>query len=127
MSREGIDSRTKRQLRAAVLRRDGWRCFYCWHRFRGLSEVTLDHLVPRSQGGPWTAANLVVACAPCNEAKADRPPAEFLRPRGFMPGLRPRGLETARRAVTGTARAGRTAALVPAAVVALVLMLGDAA
>nr|WP_239476642.1 HNH endonuclease [Nocardia arizonensis] len=56
---------------AGVLRRDKNRCGYCasWAH-------TVDHIRPRSRGGPNTWANLVACCAPCNTAKADRTPEE---------------------------------------------------
>ncbi|MEV0339313.1 HNH endonuclease [Nocardia sp. NPDC050713] len=56
---------------AAVLRRDAHRCGYCagWAR-------TVDHIRPRSRGGPNTWSNLIAACAPCNTLKADRTPEE---------------------------------------------------
>ncbi|MFG1798082.1 HNH endonuclease [Nocardia sp. NPDC049149] len=56
---------------AGVLRRDKHRCGYCaaWAR-------TVDHIRPRSRGGPNTWANLVACCGPCNTAKADRTPEE---------------------------------------------------
>lgn len=123
MTRTRVNSTRRRELRAIVARRDGVRCFYCRTRPGSLAELTLDHLVPRAHGGPWTAANLVLACELCNQAKGDKHPQAFIRGAGFAPGLRPRGLEAARRAVAGTARAARMAALIPAAVVALVLTL----
>ncbi|MCM6772211.1 HNH endonuclease [Nocardia sp. CDC159] len=56
---------------AGVLRRDRYRCGYCagWAR-------TVDHIRPRSRGGPNTWSNLVAACEPCNTRKADRTPEE---------------------------------------------------
>lgn len=56
---------------AGVLRRDRHRCGYCagWAR-------TVDHIRPRSRGGPNTWNNLVAACGPCNTRKADRTPDE---------------------------------------------------
>ena len=56
---------------AGVLRRDNHRCGYCasWAR-------TVDHIRPRSRGGPNTWNNLIAACAPCNSIKADRTPEE---------------------------------------------------
>ncbi|MFI6865324.1 HNH endonuclease [Nocardia sp. NPDC050406] len=55
----------------AVLRRDGYRCGYCagWAR-------TVDHIRPRSRGGPNTWDNLIAACGTCNATKADRTPQE---------------------------------------------------
>ncbi|MBO0854335.1 MAG: HNH endonuclease [Nocardia sp.] len=56
---------------AGVLRRDAHRCGYCagWAR-------TVDHIRPRSRGGPNTWNNLIAACEPCNTRKADRTPEE---------------------------------------------------
>jgi 5-methylcytosine-specific restriction endonuclease McrA len=56
---------------AGVLRRDSHRCGYCaaWAR-------TVDHIRPRSRGGPNTWSNLIACCAPCNTIKADRTPEE---------------------------------------------------
>lgn len=56
---------------AGVLRRDAHRCGYCagWAR-------TVDHIRPRSRGGPNTWSNLIAACSPCNTRKADRTPEE---------------------------------------------------
>ncbi|RBQ20475.1 hypothetical protein DP939_11925 [Spongiactinospora rosea] len=86
--------RYRRQLAA----RDGARCFYCRHRFADpATEATLDHLVPTALGGTWARANLVLACEPCNQAKADRPPTAFVRTCGFRPGLRPRRADAFRR------------------------------
>ena len=53
--------------RRAVFARDGWRCVYC----RGPAE-TIDHVLPRSRGGPHTWENVVAACARCNHRKGDR-------------------------------------------------------
>lgn len=53
--------------RAGVLRRDGRRCAYCAKR-----ADTIDHVVPRSRGGPHSWENCVAACRSCNSRKADR-------------------------------------------------------
>ncbi|WP_312846896.1 RNA-guided endonuclease IscB [Streptomyces sp. WAC01280] len=55
--------------------RTGERCTYC-----GASGVPLnvDHIRARARGGTDRPANLVLACVPCNEAKAARPVEEFL-------------------------------------------------
>jgi 5-methylcytosine-specific restriction endonuclease McrA len=54
-----------------VLRRDGRRCGYC-----AGPATTVDHIVPRSRGGANSWKNTVAACYGCNQAKADRTPAE---------------------------------------------------
>jgi 5-methylcytosine-specific restriction endonuclease McrA len=55
--------------------RDENRCQYCGRRFP-TSELTLDHVVPRSRGGLSTWANLVCCCVACNARKGGRVPGE---------------------------------------------------
>lgn len=55
--------------------RDGYRCMYCGARKTG-TDLTLDHVDPRSKGGKNSWENLVSACKPCNHRKADRTPEE---------------------------------------------------
>jgi 5-methylcytosine-specific restriction endonuclease McrA len=57
-----------------VLLRDDHRCQYCG--VRGERFLTVDHVVPRSRGGPSTFENLVCACQPCNTRKKNRTPGE---------------------------------------------------
>jgi hypothetical protein len=45
-------------------------CHYCGARLLA-AERTWDHIIPRAMGGPDGMWNLVTACAPCNNAKAD--------------------------------------------------------
>lgn len=61
--------------RANVLLRDDHRCQYCGEQLPA-SQLTLDHVVPRSRGGTTSWANIVAACRPCNTRKANRTPAE---------------------------------------------------
>jgi 5-methylcytosine-specific restriction endonuclease McrA len=60
--------------------RDGRRCLYCGRteadvRRAGL-RLTRDHVVPLSRGGRDEWRNVVTACEPCNNSKADRTPDE---------------------------------------------------
>ena len=52
-----------------VLRRDRHTCQYC-----GSSKgaMTVDHVLPKSQGGEHTWENLVCACTACNNRKSNR-------------------------------------------------------
>lgn len=58
--------------RRDVFKRDKHRCQYCGSR----SRLTLDHVIPRSRGGPNTWENLIAACESCNGTKGDRTPRE---------------------------------------------------
>lgn len=53
--------------------RDSNRCQYCGIRF-ATTELSLDHVVPRSQNGPSTWENIVCACLKCNIRKGGRTP-----------------------------------------------------
>ena len=50
-------------------------CQYCGAQPGG-EELTLDHVVPRSQGGVSSWENCVLACVACNKRKADRTPEQ---------------------------------------------------
>ncbi len=61
--------------RRGVLARDHYTCQYCGAR-PGKSNLTVDHVVPRSMGGCKSWENLVAACAPCNRRKGGRKPEQ---------------------------------------------------
>lgn len=50
-----------------IFRRDSYTCQYCGTK----SDLTLDHLIPRSKGGKSNWTNLVTACKSCNAKKGD--------------------------------------------------------
>ncbi|CAN1518471.1 McrA Restriction endonuclease [Caulobacteraceae bacterium] len=52
--------------------RDSFSCQYC----SSGSDLTFDHVVPRSRGGRTTWENIVTACARCNLTKGGRTPRE---------------------------------------------------
>ena len=56
--------------RENVWKRDGARCAYCKCDLI-FNESTLDHVHPKSKGGPNTWKNLVISCKECNLKKAD--------------------------------------------------------
>ncbi|MFP3990371.1 HNH endonuclease [Streptomyces sp. E11-3] len=66
--------------RRGVLVRDGHRCAYCGRR-----ATTVDHVVPRSQGGADSWLNTVASCAVDNHRKADRTPEQAGMPLLFQP------------------------------------------
>lgn len=61
--------------RRNLFARDASRCQYCGRKFRS-SELSLDHIVPRSRGGRTTWTNVVCACMACNVRKGGRTPDE---------------------------------------------------
>jgi 5-methylcytosine-specific restriction endonuclease McrA len=54
-----------------VFLRDHFKCQYCGDRHRA-SELTFDHVLPRSRGGTTCWENIVAACSPCNTKKDKR-------------------------------------------------------
>ncbi len=67
--------------RMEIFSRDKFACQYC---SRETKELTIDHVIPRHQGGQHRWDNVVSACIPCNHRKAGHTPAEarmsLLRP-----------------------------------------------
>jgi 5-methylcytosine-specific restriction endonuclease McrA len=61
------DTHRRKITRRAVFARDDWTCQYCGSR----SNLTVDHVVPRSKGGPSSWENIVASCAPCNRRKGN--------------------------------------------------------
>jgi 5-methylcytosine-specific restriction endonuclease McrA len=67
------DAHRRKITRRAVFARDRWTCQYCGEE-RG--SLTVDHVIPRSKGGPTDWHNVVTCCAPCNRRKGDRLPRQ---------------------------------------------------
>ena len=65
--------------RRNVFKRDRYTCQYCGKQ-PGSEELTIDHVVPRSQGGLSTWENCVLACIECNARKANRTPEQAHMP-----------------------------------------------
>lgn len=61
--------------RRSVVNRDKSTCQYC-SKHLVPSQVTIDHVIPKVQGGTTTFANCVVSCHQCNNKKADRTPEQ---------------------------------------------------
>jgi 5-methylcytosine-specific restriction endonuclease McrA len=70
--------------RKGVLVRDNYMCVYCGIQLGEMqkgkvitkSELTIDHIVPKSRGGKDTWTNTACACASCNHKKGDKMPNE---------------------------------------------------
>ncbi|HSG72141.1 MAG TPA: HNH endonuclease [Planctomycetaceae bacterium] len=77
--------------RRNLFKRDGYECQYCARR-PGSEELTIDHVIPRAQGGTSSWDNCVLACVACNSKKADRTPDQAgmpLRTKPRRPAWRP--------------------------------------
>jgi 5-methylcytosine-specific restriction endonuclease McrA len=82
-----IPHQSRALSRKNILLRDRNTCQFCGKVFPS-SELTLDHVMPRSRGGRSTWENLVACCYRCNNEKGDRTPEEAglklaRRPRPF--------------------------------------------
>ncbi|MEM0951383.1 MAG: HNH endonuclease [Cyanobacteria bacterium P01_H01_bin.74] len=54
--------------RRNIMHRDNYACQYCGRQ----TELTIDHVIPRSKGGQNTWNNVVVACQRCNTLKGSK-------------------------------------------------------
>mgnify|MGYP002381400515 FL=1 len=70
-----IGRRSPPLCRTNILARDNFQCQYCKNELSP-KDATLDHVVPRSQGGKTSWDNIVCACANCNRKKGGRTPKE---------------------------------------------------
>jgi 5-methylcytosine-specific restriction endonuclease McrA len=70
-----VPRQTVKFNRRNIFARDGNQCQYCGKKFI-TSELSLDHVIPRSQGGQTTWENIVCACVDCNVRKGGRTPRQ---------------------------------------------------
>lgn len=70
-----LPNRSLRLNRQTLLARDEHRCQYCGRRMPN-SQLSMDHVIPRSRGGQTTWENVVCACLACNVKKGGRTPRE---------------------------------------------------
>ena len=81
--RHYVNVRRKRRetamKRARIYIRDRYRCQYCGEH-KSAADLTLDHILPRAQGGATTPQNLVSACVRCNQRKGNRTPEQARMP-----------------------------------------------
>jgi 5-methylcytosine-specific restriction endonuclease McrA len=61
--------------RRNIFARDRNRCQYCGRSF-STRDLSLDHVIPRAQGGKDTWQNLVCSCIRCNANKGGRTPEQ---------------------------------------------------
>jgi len=61
--------------RRNIYARDGNRCQYCGKKMP-TTELSLDHVIPKSQNGKSTWENIVCCCVKCNVKKGGRTPEQ---------------------------------------------------
>ena len=86
--------------RRNLMLRDQATCQYCCGSATN-REMTIDHVIPRSKGGPHAWTNVVLACGPCNRRKGSRTPKQARMPLLTQP-MAPKFLATAHRALVVT-------------------------
>lgn len=75
MRYDKVPKQTVKFNRRNIFARDHNQCQYCGKKFV-TSELSLDHVIPRSQGGVATWENIVCACVDCNVRKGGRTPRQ---------------------------------------------------
>ncbi len=70
-----VPARSAPPTRNAVMLRDGHRCGYCGQA-ASRHHMTIDHVIPRSQGGTHSWSNLITACQRCNQRKGHHRPEQ---------------------------------------------------
>lgn len=72
-------STRKLEMRYKVALRDGFHCVYCWKEFKYIDDptMTLDHVIPDSQGGKFLFRNLILSCEKCNNRRGNCDPSDI--------------------------------------------------
>ena len=71
----------KDQVRDEVIARDKRICQYCGRGKLYKRQLHLDHVIPESQGGQFTADNLIVSCSQCNRRKSNKAQSDYISDR----------------------------------------------
>jgi len=83
-----VPRKTLRFNRRNLFARDEHRCQYCGKNYP-TSQLSLDHVLPRSRGGETNWENIVCSCVRCNTKKGGRTPQEA-RMKLMRPPTRPK-------------------------------------
>ncbi len=75
LSYEKLPTHTVKFNRRNIFARDNNQCQYCGKKFP-TTELSLDHVIPRSQNGHSSWDNIVCACVSCNVRKGGRTPQQ---------------------------------------------------
>lgn len=61
-----------------LIARDGGACVWCGREV-WRSDLTVEHVIPRSRGGHLTEENTLVACRRCNKRRGAKPVDAYVR------------------------------------------------
>lgn len=67
-----------------VILRDDFVCAYCGNKLK-FKTATVDHVIPKAQGGKDIWTNTVCACFRCNQKKGNKTPKQAGMPLLFQP------------------------------------------
>lgn len=89
MARIKYEQALKVYIRSRCAEAQNHKCCYCGRPTIEIpnknNSATLEHVVPKSQGGPLTYENSVMACAKCNHKRGIMPINEYLQLKGLEP------------------------------------------
>ena len=71
----GYGKNLPRFSRLNIMFRDNFTCQYCGKQEKK-DKLTMDHIIPKSQGGKKGWSNIVTSCVPCNQKKSNRTPEQ---------------------------------------------------
>lgn len=78
-----VPPKVQNTRRIKLANRAQWKCYWCNHGMRPefgfQNSVTVEHLLPRSQGGGNSVSNLQAACARCNRIRGVQDHDEFMQ------------------------------------------------
>lgn len=63
----------KKNKRINILAKTNGKCYLCGCDLTD-KTMTIDHFIPKSKGGTGSVSNLLPACRPCNQNKANQNP-----------------------------------------------------
>lgn len=75
LSYDRVPRKSLRFNRRNLFARDGHKCQYCGRSYPN-HQLSLDHVLPKSRGGPTSWENVVCSCVTCNTRKGGRTPQE---------------------------------------------------
>lgn len=66
----------KKTIKKYVYERDNHKCFFC-NKELLFKQVSLDHYLPKSKGGPDNVCNIILSCKKCNKYKKNTIPNDY--------------------------------------------------